>query len=467
MMSINKMSWERLYSPRRTGEAATKKRNPDQARNSYMRDYDRIIFSSAFRRLQNKTQVFPLPGPVFVHNRLTHSLEVASVGRSLGRIVGEQIAAKHAHLGDDFKEFYRYELAYVIASACLAHDIGNPPFGHSGEDAIRDYFATLPAAMDKRLTTELTENELLDFIKFEGNANALRTLTSKYAEQEEGGYRLTYTTLASVVKYPCSSQQGFVKEMGIGRKKSGYFTTEQDTYAHIAEELGIPKLAKDVYARHPFVYLVEAADDICYRVIDIEDAHRLGIVSYEKVCSLFLPFFENTNEYNAKDKIVEKLANIKDPNLKVQFIRANWIGLMVGKLAQLFVANEEALLAGTLDKDLLSLLPNRELQLISEINQYSYSHIYNHKAVVEIELSGFHIIGSLLQSFVHAVLQPHEAKSEKLLLLIPAQFPINHTEGYSLYQNLQSVVDFIAGMTDLFAIDLYQKITGISITKLG
>lgn len=402
-MSMEKMSWQRLYSPRRTGEVANKTRNPDQARNSYMRDYDRIIFSSAFRRLQNKTQVFPLPGPVFVHNRLTHSLEVASVGRSLGRMVGEQIAAKYADSGDDFKEFYRYELAYVVASACLAHDIGNPPFGHSGEDAIREYFSTLPTAVAQRLAKELTPNELLDFTKFEGNSNALRTLTNNYGEQEPGGYRLTYTTIASIVKYPCSSQQGFVKGMGIGRKKSGYFASEQDTYTQIAAELGIPMLAQDVYARHPFVYLVEAADDICYRVIDLEDAHRLGIVSYEKICALLLPFFENTNEYNAKDKILEKLGNIKDPNLKVQFIRANWIGLMVSKLAQLFVANEDALLAGRLDKDLLSLLPEAQLQLIADINQYSYSNIYNHKAVVEIELSGFHIIGSLLQalSLIH------------------------------------------------------------------
>jgi dGTPase len=459
------MNWETLYNPRRTGESDNKVRNTDQSRHSYMRDYDRIIFSSAFRRLQNKTQVFPLPGPVFVHNRLTHSLEVASVGRSLGKMVGEKIAAKYPNQSEDFKEFYRHELAYVIASACLAHDIGNPPFGHSGEDAIREYFSTLPQSEIEYLREELTENQLLDFQKFEGNSNALRTLAHNFDEPEQGGYRLTYTTLASIVKYPCTSSKGFRKEKGISFKKSGFFDTEIPTYRSIAQTLGIPEIEENVFARHPFVYLVEAADDICYRVIDLEDAHRLGIISLETFKSLLLPFFENTVAYNGKDKIVEKLLRINDPNQQAQFIRANWIGLMIGKMADLFTQNEDALLNGQLNGDLLSLLPQHQCEMIKTINTFSYNNIYNHRAVVEIELSGFHIIGNLLKDFVHAVLHPQEAKSEKLLLLIPKQFPITFSATGKLYENLQSVVDFIAGMTDLFAIDLYRKITGISITK--
>lgn len=461
------MNWQSLYNPRRTGESEAKVRNPDQARNSYMRDYDRIIFSSAFRRLQNKTQVFPLPGPVFVHNRLTHSLEVASVGRSLGRMVGEKIAAQYPDASKDFKEFYRHELAYVIASACLAHDIGNPPFGHSGEDAIREFFVQIVGEDKARMEQQLSPNQLLDFKKFEGNSNALRTLIHNFDEPEEGGYRLTYTTLASIVKYPCSSEQGFKKGKGISFKKSGFFDTEIEAYSHIAQTLGIPQIDDNVFARHPFVYLVEAADDICYRVIDLEDAHRLGIISLDTFKSLLLPFFENTAEYNGLDKILEKLSRINDPNQQAQFIRANWIGLMIGKMAEIFMANEKALLAGELDKDLLSCLPAPQQQLIKEINTFSYNHIYNHKAVVEIELSGFHIIGHLLKDFVHAVLHPEESKSEKLLQLIPKQFPLNMESEQFMYSNLQSIVDFIAGMTDLFAIDLYRKITGISITKIG
>lgn len=461
------MNWESLYSPRRTGEAENKIRNTDQTRNSYMRDYDRIIFSSAFRRLQNKTQVFPLPGPVFVHNRLTHSLEVASVGRSLGKMAGEKIAAKYPGASNDFIEFYRHELAYVIASACLAHDIGNPPFGHSGEDAIRAFFTSSDVKSNSRILVELTENQLLDFQKFEGNSNALRTLTHNFDEPQDGGYRLTFTSLASIVKYPCTSQKGFHKGKGIHAKKSGFFDSEITTYRTIAKALNIPEREENVFARHPFVYLVEAADDICYRVIDLEDAHRLGIITLEKFKSLLLPFFENTSEYNARQKVEDKLLRINDANQQAQFIRANWIGLMVNKMADIFVANEEALLEGTLEKDLLSCLPEDQCRLIKAINTFSYNHIYNHKAVVEIELSGFHIIGALLKDFVHAVLHPEEAKSEKLLLLIPRQFPIDCSGSSGLYNNLQSVVDFIAGMTDLFAIDLYQKITGINISRFG
>ncbi len=459
------MNWEKLYSPRRTGEDNTKPKNPDPTRNSYMRDYDRIIFSSAFRRLQNKTQVFPLPGPVFVHNRLTHSLEVASVGRSLGKIVGEKIAAKYPNQTDSFKDFYRHELAYVISSACLAHDIGNPPFGHSGEDAIRDFFGNKESPILEMISSKLTKNQLLDFQKFEGNSNALRTLTHNFSEPQKGGYKLTYTTLASIVKYPCTSENGFQKSLGIHRKKSGFFDSELDTFKSIANELGINELAENVFVRHPFVFLVEAADDICYRVIDLEDAHRLGIVSLEKFKSLLLPFFENSTSYQHKDKIEQTLSNIIDPNQQAQYIRASWISLMIQKLSELFMQHEELLLSGSLHQDLLSCLPSKELALIKEINQFSYSNIYNHKSVVEIELSGFHIIGELLKLFIHAVLYPNDAKSEKLLLLIPLQFRALEKEE-NLYDNIQSVVDFVAGMTDLFAIDLYRKISGIDITRI-
>src|SRR3984885_3627872 len=166
------MNWQQLYSPLRTGASVPSSTSADPARTSFLRDYDRIIFSSAFRRLQNKTQVFPLPGPVFVHNRLTHSLEVASVGRSLGKAVGDALAAKYGDKGEEFREFYKYELPSVIAAACLAHDIGNPPFGHSGEDAIRSYFRGLGGEAAARFSGELSLNQQRDFTYFEGNANA-------------------------------------------------------------------------------------------------------------------------------------------------------------------------------------------------------------------------------------------------------------------------------------------------------
>ncbi len=462
------MKWASLYTTYRTGERTDRPAIYDPVRSSFQRDYDRIIFSSAFRRLQNKTQVFPLPGAIFVHNRLTHSLEVASVGRSLGKAVGEQIAAKHKTEGEAFTEFYRHELASVIASACLAHDIGNPPFGHSGEDAIRAYFTGLEGPERKRIESALSLNQLRDFEFFEGNSNALRTLTHSFNEPEPGGYRLTYTTLASLVKYPCASVSGFNKETGlIATKKSGFFDSEMATYKQIANTLGIP--AKEgyehVYARHPFVYLTEAADDICYRVIDMEDAHRLHIVSIDKFMELFMPFFEGEEQYDSADYIKSKLDKINDDNQKVQYIRARWIGLMTGKLANVFMEQEDALLAGTLEKDLLKCLPAKERELIDKINKFSVSHIYNYRAVVEIEIAGYNVIGGLLKEFIHAVLNPKLSKSAKIIKLVSKQFPLVLDEQH-IYQDIQSLVDFIAGMTDLYAIDIYRKITGITIPEL-
>jgi dGTPase len=462
------MNWASLYTTQRTGETQKKDNKTDPVRNSFQRDYDRIIFSSAFRRLQNKTQVFPLPGAIFVHNRLTHSLEVASVGRSLGKAVGEQSAARYTDEGENFTEFYRHELATVISAACLAHDIGNPPFGHSGEDAIRSFFNALEGDVKKTIEEALTEDQLNDFKNFEGNSNALRVLTHNFNEPEPGGYRLTYTTLASLVKYPSSATEGFNKNSGlIATKKSGFFVSELGTYGNIADALDIPRTQgyRHVYARHPFVYLTEAADDICYRVIDLEDAHRLHIISLDTFKDLFLPFFNEGDGYNSKSYIEKKLAAINDDNQKVQYIRAVWIGLMIEKLSALFMEHEKELLKGTLENDLLKCLPAGDQELIRRINEFSVKYIYNYKAVVEIEIAGYNVIGGMLGEFVHAMLNPRHPKSGKILKLVPAQFERSAQEG-NMYGNIQSLVDFIAGMTDLYAIDMYRKITGITIPEI-
>lgn len=462
------MNWQTLYSAKRTGDPDVKEANPDTVRTSFIRDYDRIIFASPFRRLQNKTQVFPLPGAVFVHNRLTHSLEVASVGRSLGKTVGEAIANKYPNESEGFNDFYKHELQSVIAAACLAHDIGNPPFGHSGEDAIRHYFLQLEGEEKELIHQSLSENQRKDFEYFEGNANAFRILTHSFNENLFGGYKLTYATLAAIVKYPCSSKEGFDKKTGlIATKKSGFFDSEIATFQNMASSFGLPQKEgyETVYARHPFVYLTEAADDICYRVIDLEDAHRLKIVSLEKFMDLFLPFFEEEEGYNSKKHVLKTLNNINDDNQKVQFIRAKWIGLMVQKLSEMFMENEALLLEGNLEKDLLKCLPEKEQQLIKRINEFSVEYVYNYRSVLEIEIAGYNVIGGLLKEFVHAVLYPQLSRSEKLLLLIPAQFFISKKKE-NLYNDVQSVVDFISGMTDLYAIDLYRKITGISIPEI-
>jgi len=470
-----------LYSPLRTGSTRprTNAQSGADRRTSFLRDYDRIIFSSAFRRLQNKTQVFPLPGPVFVHNRLTHSLEVASVGRSLGKAVGDAIADRHAGAGalagpnagagDEFREFYKYELPSVIAAGCLAHDIGNPPFGHSGEDAIRNFFRGLEGGQGpglegeggRRFREELTPNQQRDFLYFEGNANAFRTLTHHFSEAP-GGFRLTYVTLASIVKYPSDSLNGFDRQR-LPTKKSGFFDSEIETYQMIAEELGIPRLdpEKHIYARHPFVYLVEAADDICYRIIDFEDAHRLSIISIDRIKDLFLSFFDEEKGYDARERVEKVFHEINDDNQKVQFLRAKLINLLIYRVRDVFMEKEELLLEGKLEKSLIDYLPARELELMKKIDKYSVEHIYNHRSVVEIEIAGYNVIGGMLKEFFEAVLHPRNAKSEKLLQLIPRQFVIKGQAG-SLYSDIQSVVDFIAGMTDLYAVDLYRKITGMA-----
>lgn len=462
------MNWSTLYSARRTGDAPRKDGNRQQLRSSFQRDFDRIIFSSAFRRLQNKTQVFPLPGAVFVHNRLTHSLEVASVGRSLGKAVGDKIAEKHIDESGGFDEFYKYELPSVIAAACLAHDIGNPPFGHSGEDAIRTFFEELEGADRKQVYDSLSDAHLKDFLKFEGNSNALRVLTDNFNEDVDGGYKLTYTTLASIVKYPCSSAEGFNKQTGlISTKKSGFFRSELEIYKDIAETLGIPKKEgfSEVYARHPFVYLTEAADDICYRIIDMEDAHRLHIVTLDEIKELFYPFFKKGDAFGQRGYLERKVNEIKDENRKVEYIRAVWINLMVEKLAVVFMEQEEALLSGTLEKDLMACLLDEEQQLIKAINEFSVKNIYNYRSVVEVEIAGYNVIGGLLKELLNAVLHPEQPKSYKTLQLVSQQFPVSLKKEW-LYHDIQSIVDFISGMTDLYAIDLYRKITGINIPEI-
>jgi dGTPase len=479
---MKKMNWQQLYSPLRTGSESTPvsgiapaSPNPGSVpsppsdptvRTSFLRDYDRIIFSSAFRRLQNKTQVFPLPGPVFVHNRLTHSLEVASVGRSLGKAVGDALADKYPNWGEEFREFYKYELPSVIAAGCLAHDIGNPPFGHSGEDAIRNFFRGLEGEGGRRFGAELTANQQRDFLFFEGNANAFRTLTHSFNERTLGGFRLTYATLASIVKYPADSLNGFDKTQ-LNTKKSGFFDSEIETYKRIAAAFGIPQPdpAKNIFARHPFVYLVEAADDICYRIIDFEDAHRLNIISIDTIRDLFLSFFEEERGYDARERVEKIFYGINDDNQKVQFLRAKLINLLIFRVRDVFMQKEEQLLAGTLQRSLIDHLPSREVELVKKIDAYSVQHIYNHRSVVEIEIAGYNVIGGMLKEFFGAVLDPHSAKSAKLLQLISRQFVITGDPS-RLYYDIQSIVDFIAGMTDLYAVDLYRKITGMAFPQI-
>lgn len=428
------------------------------SRTDFQRDFDRIIFSSAFRRLQNKTQVFPLPGSVFVHNRLTHSLEVSSVGRSLGSLAGEFIVQNFENeLTEDSKNFYLYNLNNVIAAACLSHDIGNPAFGHSGEDAIASFFEK----NESELKPKFTEKEWADFVNFEGNANAIRILTHKQTGKDEGGTQLTYTTLASIAKYPC---EAIAKKKGhVNRKKFGFFQSEKQTFLNIANatKMMVESEEPTIFKRHPFVWLVEAADDICYNIIDMEDAHRLGIISTADCENLFMDLIKSVNEKDAK-RTAEKLLLFSNKNERISYLRAKVINALINKSTELYQQNFSEIIDGTLNKALLDIFKS-ESESFQEVERFSIEKIYGHRSVVEIENAGYNVMYELLNHFIPPIIKEKSERKgfeKKALQLIPSQFIY---EDGTVYEKVLGVLDFVSGMTDNFATDLYRKIKGIDI----
>lgn len=444
-----------IYSPKRLGVDATQ-----DTRTAYQRDFDRIIFSSGFRRLQNKTQVFPLPGSVFVHNRLTHSLEVASVGRSLGSLVGEFIYKKHKEqLNKESRQFYKHNLYNVISSACLCHDIGNPAFGHSGEDAIASFFEK----NELSFKSKFTEKEWKDFIHFEGNANAIRILTQQQSGKSEGGLGLTFATLVSIAKYPCESIARN-KEF-LHRKKFGFFQSEKENFQIIASETKMIQENDNpfIYKRHPFVWLVEAADDICYNIIDLEDSHRLGIIDHDKCVNLLVDLIASLDTKGI-DKVKNRLETISDKNEKISYLRAKSIGQLIQNSVKAYENNFDSILNGNLDKSLLKLIQeenNSANEIINKIEEFSIENIYNHHSVVEIENAGYNVMYELLSHFIPPILKSNKSKSEeKAVKLIPNQFL--YQDGTD-YQKVLGVLDYVSGMTDNYATELYRRIKGIEI----
>lgn len=453
------MDWNTCFSHGRFGQgfiSAT-------PRTPYERDFDRLIFSAAFRRLQDKTQVFPLPGPVLVHNRLTHSLEVASVGRSLGKLVGERLLAEEPGLTEAAKHFYLADLSSVVAAACLAHDIGNPSFGHSGEAAISAYFIEQAGSLfdGQPLRDHFNAAEWSDLTQFEGNANAFRILTHHYANRQKGGYQLTYTTLAAIAKYPCESIASDPKRLHT--KKYGFFQSEKTSFADVAQTLGM--VVEDsnplVYRRHPFVFLVEAADDICYRVIDWEDAHRLGILETEQAIGLLLDLLK-TSPWEKMARIDSTLQELQhDAREQLAYLRAKCINFLAVSCVESFIRNREAVLSGTHMRALIDGLEPASIKALEAINAVTVKKIYNHETVVKIELAGYEVMNALLESFIPAVLHRGPSHREKKVLkLLPAQFRAD--EG-SDYEKALSVIDFISGMTDSYAMELYKNLRGISL----
>lgn len=440
------MEWQKLLSAKRFGmEMFHDERQHD--RSDFQRDYDRLIFSSPFRRLQNKTQVFPLPGSVFVHNRLTHSLEVSSVGRSISLIVSRALRQKYPHSVAAFEE-----IGSIVAAACLAHDLGNPPFGHSGEKAIATYFSE---GKGQPLYHDIAKSggRWDDFINFDGNANSIRLLTHQFAGRRKGGFAMTYSMLASIIKYPFSSELTYHR-----KGKFGFFQAEESDVMKIATELGIPTLQEHplMLARYPLVYLVEAADDICYKIMDIEDSHKLHIISTEKTIELFMNFFSPERQ----EKMRKTMLVVSDVNEQLAYLRSNVIGLLVNECAQVFIDHESEILEGTFDSPLIKNIGDRSKEAYNICTEYSVKYIYKAKEVLDIELAGHRIIGLLLDTFVDAIRNPDKAYSQLLLSRVPEQYEVYDP---SLYTRILSILDYISGMTDIYALDLYRKITGMSL----
>jgi dGTPase len=442
------MEWTRLISNKRLGQEHRHVERHDD-RTEFKRDYDRLIFSAPFRRLQNKTQVFPLPGSVFVHNRLTHSLEVASVGMSLGNDVALRIVGRRPELRGTLFE----EIGQIVATACLAHDLGNPPFGHSGEKAIQTFFTEGRGSF---LQHQVNPVFWSDITHFEGNANAFRLLTHQFRGRRPGGFVMTYSTIASIVKYPYSSMAPSKKG------KFGFFVSEQETYQRIADEMGI--ICKSApgeplrYARHPLVYLVEAADDICYEIMDMEDAHKLKILSFETVSRLFLDFFDEENQGKILQRIKDE--QLTDKNEQVVYLRACVIGKLENECVRAFLEHEEEILAGTFEGSLIDHIQPLQREAYRRCADLSVQHIYKSRPVLDVELSGYQIMATLMDKMVEAVIHSERYYSQQLIGRVSYQYDI-HAE--SLEDRLMAVIDYISGMTDVYALDVYQKINGISL----
>lgn len=448
------MDWKTLFSTQRLGKTPSLIEEEPLGRSEFQRDLDRIIFSSAFRRLQNKTQVIPIPGSDFIHTRLTHSLEAFCVGRSLGQLVGKKIC------GECELKVTPEDIASIVATACIAHDIGNPPLGHSGEDAISDFFKNEGAAF----LEGLEENHKCDFIHFDGNALGFHILTHSLPGHTTiaGGMRLTLTTLATFMKYPNESSKGSIYTKKNDKHKYGIFQSEIQVYESIAKNLGIHRIPCEdnpecrEWTRHPLAFLVEAADDISYRITDFEDAYRMGVIDFREARDLL-----------AKIEPIDKarFKSIKDDNEKIGYLRSTAINTLVDQVATCFVDNIDKIVRGNYFFSLTDQIPASTSS--HTLLQKTVEHMYRQRFVIETETAGYEWIGGLLKTFISAVIKDKDRKTkydEKILSLIPRQFLNNRgNPSASKYADVLNITHFIAGMTDTFAIDLYRIIKGISL----
>lgn len=433
--------WQTLLNPQRQHHFDAATGNED--RTAFQQDFDRIIFCSAFRRLKDKTQVFPLSHSDYVRTRLTHSLETSSVGRSLGTYVGRHVIERHS-----LKNVEASDFGAIVAAACLAHDIGNPPFGHAGEDAIRQW------CQRSLLLEKFSASERADLTRFEGNAQGFRIIT-KLQGRQKTGLELTHAVLGAFMKYPRASIVAQNWE-GASAKKFGFFDAEKEIFKQIAHKLALKQRTPDAYFRHPLAFLVEVADDICYLIVDLEDAARLGFVSYQDAESFLMAFLIHNKTWE------NRFRNLKDEQSRLEYLRAKAIGELINCAVEAFLENEAEILTGAFDTNLLE-----SCQLgaaVKNLKEFALCNIYNAPPALEIEIAGFQVIGALLDIY-SAAMEDNSTPREKMIRqLLPAQFlEKDRTPSENPYLRLLNVVDFVSGMTDSYAVSLYRKLTGVGI----
>lgn len=445
------MDWLELLSDKRPGET-TKAMAGNSLRSNFEQDYDRIIFSYPFRMLQDKTQVFPLPKHDFVHTRLTHSLEVSSVGRSLGKKAGQQIITRHPQLKQN--GFSAYDFGAIVAAGSLTHDLGNPPFGHSGEDALSDFFKNNEKA--QVFKPMLQPGQWQDLLSFEGNAQGFRILN----KQQYQGLKLTCATLAAFTKYPRQSLILQADPQRKSQKKYGFYQSEKDIFSEVADAVGLITInqSENTWCRHPLAFLVEAADDICYHIIDLEDGCNAGLVSYRLTEELLGSLL---GDQFKPDKL-KKVAGIRE---KVGLLRALCIGKLIDQCTEVLLDHEADLLNGSFDQALTEIIPLN--QILKEIINISIEKIYRSDLVLDIEIAGFDVLEGLLEAFTLAIFrttQPGQqplAKDKTLLRLLPEEYKAVLDQETNIYILLRHCLDFVSGLTDSHAINLYRKIKGI------
>jgi len=440
------MDWKKLLTPQRLGKAEPEDIQP--GRTPFHRDYDRLVFSSPFRRLKDKTQVFSLPKNDYIRTRLIHSLEVSCVGRSLGRMVGDEIVEKR-NLNQS--GFSASDFGDIVSAACLAHDIGNPPFGHSGEDAIRTGFESWYSAANHREKELLKQAQKADFDSFEGNAQGFRILTKLEMYREKGGMQLTCPTLAAFTKYP---RESFIPKpilngySGRSVKKHGFFQAEKDLFTEVAETVGLIRRDNGAvwWSRHPLAFLVEAADDICYSIVDVEDGYRMEYISADEAIKLLNGIAET--DFNAAESDAEK----------VKRLRAKAIDNLIKEATKIFMEKEEDILSGKFDEDLLS--QSKYKDHLKKIGEETRNAVFQHRDVVGIQIAGYEVLGKLFGEFVNAVL--HDSEKGKLIRhMLPKEYrPADNEDNYN---KILKITDYISGMTDSYATSLFQQFSGISL----